>query len=48
MARHTLMVAKTIWREAENYGVATSNPLMKLTHFSGVDTTIKLDFLADP
>ena len=29
-ARHTLMVAKTIWREAENYGVATSNPLMKI------------------
>jgi integrase len=29
-ARHTLMVAKTIWREAENYGVATSNPLLKI------------------
>ena len=29
-ARHTLMVAKTIWREAENYGVATSNPLTKI------------------
>ena len=29
-ARHRLMVAKTIWREAENYGVATSNPLMKI------------------
>jgi integrase len=24
------MVAKTIWREAENYGVATGNPLMKI------------------
>ena len=29
-ARHTLMVAKIIWREAENYGVGTSNPLMKI------------------
>ena len=29
-ARHTLMLAKTIWREAEIYGVATSNPLGKL------------------
>ena len=29
-ARHVLMVAKTIWREAENYGVATNNPLRKL------------------
>ena len=29
-ARHTLMLAKTIWREAENYGVATNNPLRKL------------------
>ena len=29
-ARHTLMLAKTIWREAENYGVATHNPLSKL------------------
>ena len=29
-ARHTLMLAKTIWREAENYGVATHNPLTKL------------------
>ena len=29
-ARHVLMVAKTIWREAENYGVATHNPLSKL------------------
>jgi integrase len=29
-ARHTLMLAKTIWREAENYGVATSNPLLKI------------------
>ena len=28
--RYTLMVAKTIWREAENYGVATSNPLMRI------------------
>ena len=28
-ARHTLMLAKTIWREAENYGVATNNPLRK-------------------
>jgi hypothetical protein len=24
------MVAKTIWRKAENYGVTTSNPLMKI------------------
>ena len=24
------MVAKTIWREVENYEVATSNPLMKI------------------
>jgi hypothetical protein len=24
-ARHTLMLAKTIWREAENYGVVTHN-----------------------
>ena len=29
-ARHTLMLAKTIWREAENYGVASNNPLRKL------------------
>ena len=29
-ARHTLMLAKTIWREAENYGVSTHNPLSKL------------------
>lgn len=29
-ARHTLMLAKTIWREAENYGVAINNPLRKL------------------
>ena len=29
-ARHTLMLAKTIWREAENYGVVTHNPLTKL------------------
>jgi len=29
-ARHTLMLAKTIWREAENYGVVTSNPLLKI------------------
>jgi integrase len=29
-ARHTLMLAKTIWREAENYGVTTHNPLTKL------------------
>ena len=29
-ARHVLMVAKTIWREAENYGVAINNPLRKL------------------
>ena len=29
-ARHTLMLAKTIWREAENYGVTTYNPLTKL------------------
>lgn len=25
-ARHTLMLAKTIWREAETYGIATRNP----------------------
>jgi integrase len=29
-ARHTLMLAKTIWREAENYGVSNHNPLSKL------------------
>ena len=29
-ARHTLMLAKTIWREAENYGVASHTPLNKL------------------
>ena len=29
-ARHTLMLAKTIWREAENYGVSRVNPLTKL------------------
>jgi integrase len=29
-ARHTLMLAKTIWREAENYGVSSHNPLTKL------------------
>ena len=29
-ARHTLMLAKTIWREAENYGVVWDNPLGKL------------------
>ena len=29
-ARHCLMLAKTIWREAESYGVATHNPLTKL------------------
>lgn len=29
-ARHTLMLAKTIWIEAENYGVANNNPLRKL------------------
>ena len=29
-AKHTLMVAKTIWQEAENYGVAISNPLTKI------------------
>ena len=29
-ARHCLMLAKTIWREAENYGVTTHNPLTKL------------------
>ena len=29
-ARHTLMLAKTIWREAENYGVASHTPLGKL------------------
>ena len=25
-ARHTLMLAKTIWREAETYGIVTTNP----------------------
>jgi integrase len=25
-ARHTLMLAKTIWREAETYGIVTNNP----------------------
>lgn len=29
-ARHTLMLAKTIWREAEIYGVTTDNPTRKL------------------
>lgn len=29
-ARHTLMLAKTIWREAETYGVVTHSPLGKL------------------
>ena len=29
-ARHTLMLAKTIWREAQNYGVASHNPLQKI------------------
>jgi integrase len=29
-ARHTLMLAKTIWREAENYGIVEGNPLGKL------------------
>ena len=29
-SRHTLMLAKTIWREAENYGIASVNPLVKL------------------
>ena len=29
-ARHCLMLTKTIWREAENYGVASHNPLGKL------------------
>jgi integrase len=29
-SRHTLMLAKTIWREAEIYGVSTSNPTAKL------------------
>jgi len=32
-ARHPLMVAKSIWREVENYGVATSNPSMKIKQF---------------
>ena len=35
------MVAKTIWREAENYGVATSNPLMKIKTASMQVTTKK-------
>ena len=29
-ARHCLMLTKTIWREAENYGVTSHNPLGKL------------------
>jgi len=29
-SRHTLMLVKTIWQEAENYGVVTHNPLIKL------------------
>ena len=29
-ARHTLMLAKTIWREGENYGVVRVSPLTKL------------------
>ena len=29
-ARHTSMLAKTIWREAENFGVASKSPLTKL------------------
>jgi len=29
-ARHTLMLAKTIWREGENYGVISMSPLGKL------------------
>jgi integrase len=29
-ARHCLMLTKTIWREAENYGVVSKNPLGKL------------------
>lgn len=29
-ARHTLMLAKTIWREGENYGVIRVSPLGKL------------------
>ena len=29
-ARHTLMLAKTIWREAEIYGITTDNPTRKL------------------
>jgi integrase len=29
-ARHTLMLAKTIWREAEVYGIATDNPTRRL------------------
>lgn len=29
-ARHCLMLTKTIWREAENYGVVSQNPLGKL------------------
>jgi integrase len=29
-SRHTLMLAKTIWREAELYGVAKTNPTSKL------------------
>jgi hypothetical protein len=37
-ARHTLMVAKTIWREAENYGVAT----IFVTMFYFSETRFKL------
>jgi integrase len=29
-ARHCLMLCKTIWREAENYGVTVGNPLGKM------------------
>jgi len=29
-ARHTLMLAKTIWREAEAYGITENNPTKKL------------------
>ena len=29
-ARHCLMLTKTIWREAENYGITEGNPLSKV------------------
>jgi len=29
-ARHTLMLAETIWREALSYGITNSNPISRL------------------